>query len=185
MQGQRRQRGFTLGEVLTTLGVVGLGLSLAVPALSGLVQQNQGATAMNALVATLHIARSEAITRNRPVSVCPSADGEHCDGEAWEQGWIAFQDADADTTRAPGEALIDRANALPGQQLRSSEFAGGLRFAPNGRALTRTGATDGGEFALCAAGEATSTRVLVVRGNGLPAVGERRRDGTPIRCQPS
>lgn len=82
------QRGFTLGEVLTTLGVLGVSLSLVVPSLDSVTRSNLRAGAINALVATLHVARSEAITRNAPIVVCSSQDGLTCARVAWEAGWI-------------------------------------------------------------------------------------------------
>ena len=49
-----RQRGFTLPEVLATLGVLGVSLSLAVPGLDSITRSNLRATGINELVATLH-----------------------------------------------------------------------------------------------------------------------------------
>jgi Tfp pilus assembly protein FimT len=37
----------------------------------------------------MHLARSEAVTRNARVAVCASDDGERCGDEPWERGWIA------------------------------------------------------------------------------------------------
>ena len=77
-QGRSGQRGFSLGEILATLGVAAVSLSLVVPSLDSVTRSNRRASAINELVATLHVARSEAITRNASVVVCPSQDGQTC-----------------------------------------------------------------------------------------------------------
>ncbi len=179
------QRGFTLGETMTTLAVVGIGLSLAVPGTQALVESNRQATAVNELVATMHLARSEALTRNRPVLVCASADGEHCGNEHWERGWIAFLDENHDGARDPGDLLLDAVGALPGQELSSSEFPRAFSYRPNGRAMGATPQQLSGEFAFCEPGADAAARVVIVRPNGLPALAEKRRDGSLAPCRTS
>ena len=98
-----RNRGFTLPEVLTTLGVLGVSLSLAVPGLDSITRSNLRATGINELVATLHVARSEAITRNTRIAICPSADGQHCGDVDWDAGWIRFADPNGDFRLSPGK----------------------------------------------------------------------------------
>ena len=93
------QRGFTLGETLTALAVVGIGLSMATPGLQTLTRNNRQAVSVNQLVSTMHLARSEAAMRNARVTVCASSDGARCDGQPWEQGWITFLDTDGDGNR--------------------------------------------------------------------------------------
>ena len=102
--GPGRQRGFTFGEVVATLGVLGVSLSLVVPSPSSVTESNLRASGINELVATLHAARSEASTRNQSVVICPSADGETCAPVAWEAGWIRFIDANGDFGMDPGNA---------------------------------------------------------------------------------
>lgn len=188
MGSKARQLGFTLSETLGVLAVVGIGLSLAVPGLQSITDNNRQATGINQLVSTLHLARSEAITRNTVVSVCASTDAEHCQPVPWEQGWIAFLDANGDAVRGPDEILIDVALALPGQELTSSEFPGTFSYHPDGRiaedAQDAASATSG-EFAFCAAGAEQADRIVIVRANGQPVLSGLGRDGQPAACRPS
>lgn len=87
--GRRRQPGLTLVELLTTLSVALVGLSLAVPAMMGVTGERQMNGAVDRLTADLTLARAEAIRRGQPVIVCSSRDGETCsDSTEWAEGWI-------------------------------------------------------------------------------------------------
>lgn len=87
--------GFTLIELLVTLAVLVIVLSAGAPSLFGVLQNNKAVNATNDLVRILQFARSEAIKRGTPVSVCPAADQTYsaC-GADWTQGWIVFINPD-------------------------------------------------------------------------------------------
>ena len=55
-----RQRGFTMLELLTTVAVVALVVSIGVPSMITMVQGNRVSGYTNELVATIYAARSEA-----------------------------------------------------------------------------------------------------------------------------
>lgn len=185
MTTRRTQRGFTLGETLTALAIAGIGLSLATPGLQSLTRSNRQAVSVNQLVATMHLARSEAVTRNARVTVCASTAGQACDGQVWEQGWIAFLDGDADGHRAASEALIDQVPGLPGMAVRSAEFKRAFTYRPNGGVAAAGQAVMAGEFAFCEPGADTATRVVILRTNGSPALSDKRRDGSAADCPKS
>jgi len=86
----------TLVELLFTMAIGGLVLALAIPNFRDFVQNNRAAEEANALVGALALARSEAVSRGVPVSVCASDDNETCaDAVDWSTGWIVFTDANA------------------------------------------------------------------------------------------
>ncbi|MBA4287215.1 MAG: hypothetical protein C0434_16990 [Xanthomonadaceae bacterium] len=101
VNARRRQRGFTLIEMLTTVAVVAVTTSVGVPALNGFVVGNRAATQVNTLIGALNYARSEAVSSARAVSLCPyledaeaadPADRYRCsNATAWGQGWIVFR----------------------------------------------------------------------------------------------
>jgi len=85
----RKMRGFTLFELMITLGVAGLILSLGVPNFIGMVQNNRAVSAANDLVTSLNLGRSEAIRRGSTISLCSSTDGATCStSNDWSTGWI-------------------------------------------------------------------------------------------------
>jgi type IV fimbrial biogenesis protein FimT len=179
------QRGFTLGEMLTALAIVGIGLSLAVPGLGALTRNNRLAESVNQLVATMHIARSEAVTRNAAVTVCASTDGVNCDGDAWERGWIVFLDADADAEHGSAEELLDAVSGLSGIAVRSSEFQEAFIYRPNGHVTTAGQTTASGEFTFCEPQADEAARVIMLRANGLPTLANAPRAGSPATCPTS
>ena len=71
--GMNRQKGFTLIELLTAMGLAALLLSMAIPALDSFTRNARQTGAVNDFVASLHIARSTAVTTNARVTICSSA----------------------------------------------------------------------------------------------------------------
>jgi type IV fimbrial biogenesis protein FimT len=93
--GRKKQRGLTLVELLGTISIIAVVNSLAGPTLGETVKRNQLRSQAERVMTTLNLARSEAVKRNQPVSVCRSEDGETCSG-GWSDGWIVFSNLDGD-----------------------------------------------------------------------------------------
>ncbi len=176
------QRGFTLGEVLTTLGVLGVALSLVVPSFSSVTRSNLRATGINELVATLHVARSEAITRNAPVVICPSADGLTCARVAWEAGWIRFVDRNGDYRADPDETVLGAAPPVAGLRIHSEAFDQAFGYTASGRVSLPDGAQGGGDFTFCAGASPADAQVVQVSPLGQPALADRLVDGQEPDC---
>lgn len=180
-----RQSGFTLGELLTTVAVLGIGLSLAVPSFEAAMRNNQRATAVNQLVSTMHIARSEAVTRNMQVTICASSDGANCDGADWNAGWIFFTDADRDRAVDADDNLLGTGPAQAALDIDSAEFASYFAYRPNGRVMVDTPADNSGQFTFCDARGSEFARVVVVRTSGQPRLSEHQADGSEPVCPES
>ncbi|MEQ1801330.1 MAG: GspH/FimT family pseudopilin [Gammaproteobacteria bacterium] len=178
----RHQRGFTFGEVLATLGVLGVSLSLVVPSFSSVTRSNLRASAINELVATLHVARSEAITRNVPVVICPSADGLTCARIAWESGWIRFVDSNGDYRADAGETVLGTAPPVEGLQIHTATFDQAFGYTPSGRVSAPDGGQAGGDFTFCAGDDLADAQVLRVSPLGQPVLAERLVNGREPDC---
>jgi type IV fimbrial biogenesis protein FimT len=86
-------KGFTLVELMVTLAIAAILLTMAVPSFSEFVKNNRLITLNNDLVTALNLARSEAIKRGDRVTVCKSSNQLSCSGSgSWDQGWIVFAD---------------------------------------------------------------------------------------------
>jgi type IV fimbrial biogenesis protein FimT len=95
---RRRPRGFTLLELIVTLGVAAVLVTVGVPSFLSFVQNNRATTHTNDLVTALNLARSEAMQRGTPVTVCSSTNGTTCSGATdWSNGWVVL---------APGPTLL-------------------------------------------------------------------------------
>lgn len=125
---EQQERGFSLIELLVVLAVCAIALGLGVPAFTSMFANDRMSSATNDLVSSLHAARSDAITRRSPVTLCPSADGgTTCtDSGTLVQGWVVFADANANGVLDAGEPVLQRHAALP------AELATGLTTGPAG-----------------------------------------------------
>jgi type IV fimbrial biogenesis protein FimT len=66
----RTARGFTLVELVVTVAVVAISLTLGVPSFQGIMSRNKIATASNDVLLGLHAAKSEAIRQNAAIRFC-------------------------------------------------------------------------------------------------------------------
>ena len=106
-----KQHGFTIYELLITMLMIGIILSIGVPSMSGFMQNSRITGTANDLHASFQLARSEAARSKNNITICASADpmgaGADCDG-TWNQGYIVFVDSDGDLLRAGATETILR-----------------------------------------------------------------------------
>ncbi|WP_198411398.1 GspH/FimT family pseudopilin [Marinimicrobium alkaliphilum] len=103
----RKERGFTLIELIVTLAVLAIVAGFAIPGFNSLIQSNRSVALAEDLLSAVNYARSEAVRRGQRVSLCASDNGTSCTGD-WVDGWIVVVDtATTDTANAPVVANID------------------------------------------------------------------------------
>ena len=106
---KRTNSGFTAIELLVTVTIAAILVSLAVPSFREMIQTNQLAATSNELTYALSRARSEALKLGRSVVVCASSnpnDAAPLCGNVWSDGWIVFADEDGDVDYDAGEKLM-------------------------------------------------------------------------------
>jgi type IV fimbrial biogenesis protein FimT len=87
------QHGFTLLELMTALAVVGVLVAIATPSFKQFAANSRTVASANSLANALAVARSEALRRSMPVSICASQNGQACqDTPDWSGGWLVFTD---------------------------------------------------------------------------------------------
>ena len=139
----RHWRGFTILELMITLVVLGILTALADPSFSKMIARNNLSAASNDLVVALLTARSEAVKRERYVTLCPSSNGNDCiaDDTQREEGYIGFVDSNRDKERNVGEQEIIRHEVSSKLDI---VVAGGIdaavTYGPEGRAYLLDGA---------------------------------------------
>lgn len=89
-----RCRGVTLVELLVTIAILAILVAIGFPSFQSSMRSNRLAAANNELMASLSLARSEAVRSTRGGGICGSTDGETCSGR-WVDGWIVWQDVDS------------------------------------------------------------------------------------------
>ena len=156
--------GFTLVELVVILATAAVLLVLAVPNLNDATLNGKLRSQANAFLATLHLARSEAIKRNERVVVCKSADGEACvagnESAGWDQGWIVFHDHNSNGVRASDEDIIERHQPLAfGFSLTGNANVDDyISFSPSGATMLTSGAFQSGTLTLCRSAPTLASR---------------------------
>lgn len=92
---KKHNTGFTLIELIVTISIATILVSIAVPNFTALIRSNQLTSGTNELVSSLILARSEALKRSNNVSLCASEDQVTCSGTDFSTGWIVFVDCNA------------------------------------------------------------------------------------------
>lgn len=106
------QNGFTLYELLITVLIVGIVLTVGIPNLSGFTQNSRITGTTNDLHGSFLLARSEAARAKQNITLCASADpmgAALCDGATFDEGWIIFVDVDGDIERAGADENVLKA----------------------------------------------------------------------------
>lgn len=106
---KRTQAGFTLYELLITVLIVGVILTLAVPNMQGFTQNSRMTSTANDMHAAFHLARSESSRAKTNITICPSADASSCGG-TWDQGYIVFVDENGDLARGGANETVLRSH---------------------------------------------------------------------------
>ena len=135
--------GLSLIELLVTLSVAVVLLTVGVPSFIDMIAANTAVSYANDLLADLNYARNEAITRGLPVTVCHSRNATSCTG-AWSDGWIVFVNSvvSANATSVSNSKDILRVhgaiNTIPGASsttpgwVLNSNYANYVQFSSSG-----------------------------------------------------
>lgn len=129
---RRAAGGFTLLELMVTIAVAAVLLSLAVPSFSDATLSGKLAASANDLVAGVAVGRSEAIKRNSVARMCVSTNGTSCGSGGWEQGWIIIIPSDS--------TVVQKHAAAPGGFKVTSSVTQ-IDFQPSGVGSTQASIT--------------------------------------------
>lgn len=135
MQRQIATAGFTLLELLTVIAVSCVLAVAAIPGFIELIRNNRVNSESHALLSLLTLARSEAIKRVQPATLCKSGNSISCSVASevnWSRGMIIFVDADSDHVLSASETLIRRESSFNPENSISFSAGNTLIYHPNG-----------------------------------------------------
>ncbi len=175
---QKHESAFTLIELMIAIAVAAVVLTLGVPSFSNVMERNQLSASINNVVASLNFARSEAVKRNRRVSVCHSNDLNSCSGLNYGDGWIIFVDDDEDGIRDdPQDEILIVNESLDTTLSLGTNFSGvgeNFSFRSNGRTNKQ------GRFVLCKAGNLNKSKAVFITFSGRVRLAPHDSTGIPL-----
>lgn len=134
--------GFTLIELMVVVAIVGILTAAAVPMFTTYVSRQEINAEISALSSSLRLARSEALKRGLPVTICPTGNPDaaapSCMSSAdatmgWATGWLVFSDVDTRGVVEGNDTVIARQAAFSGSGgIIPSKSAYTITYFPNG-----------------------------------------------------
>lgn len=170
-------RGYSLLELLLTITLAAVILTLGLPSFGKLVARQKQAVEINALFHAVHLARKESIMRKKVVSICPTFDGLRCTpGRDWSGGFLMFQNSDRD----------DPPQIDDGEPVLHGHLAGDtVKIAANRRGFTLRATfrrATNGTIVVCDQAGRIPPKALVISYTGRPRVALKTPRGEPYFC---
>lgn len=173
----RRPAGFSLWELMLTLGVAAVLLGLAVPGFSAFLLDSRRTADINAFVTAVQLARSEAAKRARPIVLCQTPDTFACGaGADYARGWMVFVDADGarPIARSATEELLTTHVPRTSGPIHSNRRL--YEFRPFRRRSTN------GTITFCDRRGAAQARAVIVSYTARPRVAPEGPGGRELTC---
>lgn len=134
-----KELGVTLLELVVTVTIAAILLTIAVPSFTNLLRDNRVTGVTNELVGAISLARSEATRRNGSVHVCAANENLDGCGNDWSNGWLVWADLNGNSALSANEIL--RIYEIP--EGKATLGAGTVdSFGFNGRGLRTGGVQD-------------------------------------------
>lgn len=186
---KQNQNGFTLIELMVAIMVMAIVLGIGIPSMTDFVRNSRMSGTANDLLAAMHVARSGAVSRRAPTTVCRSANPMAATPACGAgTGWIVFVDAndvdgdglpDGDGALNAGEEIL-LANQGPPDTITITTTPAGSNFvsyASTGFLRSVGGTPSATGFVLCdsrgngvTAGAGSAARAIVVSPTGRPQI---------------
>lgn len=117
----RRQRGFTMIELMVVVAILATLTALAAPSFTPMIERWRTRQAVEEMVSTFYFARSEGVKRGGGVVIQKVANSATCTlastNEDWGCGWTVFFDTNRDGDQDVGEPTLQTAPSPENTQI--------------------------------------------------------------------
>ncbi len=191
IKSKRRQSGFTLIEIIVTVSIATILMSIAIPNYTAMIKNNKVTAITNELISAMILARSEALKRKNNVSVCASVNQVACSGTDFSTGWIVYVecsfpvngaisvlgdgDCDGDGVNDPDQ-VIKVHGPIQQMPIAKNNTPGFINFNFAGRVPLPT------RFSVTPTGSFTERRAFVTRTGRVRSLDCRRKSGNANPC---
>ncbi len=97
---QKSTKGFTLIELMVTVALIGVLMSIAAPSFTGIQRNSVLTSTANNILAALNVARAEALKRNATVGFAPTS------GNNLNAGYVVFVDKNYNNKYDTGDEVL-------------------------------------------------------------------------------
>ena len=175
----KKSAGFTMVELMVSMGIVIILVAAAGPAISDWVLKNRVDSEVASLRSALAYARSEALSRNMWVTIRENGARDTSNPRAmWNSGWQLFTDQDNDGFLGAGEMLRARVTNIEDLTIEWANDITRISYGPRG-------VTNGGTqntIRYCVSGD---TDHAFAKGITINAIGRTRIvRGSDVGCSP-
>lgn len=111
--------GFTLLELMVVVTIAAILLIWGVASFRGVIANNYSLKLSSEFNRAVNYARSEAVKRSTPVSMCVANSGlTACGGGGWSNGWLIFSDVSGDGSyNSASDTLLETYQPDSGQEI--------------------------------------------------------------------
>lgn len=162
VDNRSKHSGVSLPELLISLAVAAILIYVSVPSMKSLIVNNRITNVADELYGSLMLARSEAVKRQRTVSLCSTVDALTCDesNSGWHHGWLIFTDERDDGLLNDSDQLLRRVTE-PSELISILWNRGySLRFNSRGQS------SQAGTFRICEQESDSDAKAIVISMSG-------------------
>lgn len=156
-----RNHGFTLIDLILTLSIVSILISISLPSFSAQIKQAQVKTATNSLLESINLTRTQAVMTNKRATIRRQNE--------WSEGWEIFIDTDNDGIRDANEKLIKMQEKLNGIKIITNRpITNNVSYIGTGESRNASGTNGGGfqagTFTICPTAKGKGVQLILARG---------------------